>query len=227
MVVCTFDNLCDKITRNKISHVRIVDCKPDSDGKVPGMSFDRFNDSSVPGLLKKLEKFATDYPKTFTAVLSKNQGGRESKMIFVIDFSTFTEPDTESHSLNGQQEKESDIESRIYARLKAEQETKEKEKEVQELRDELTEMRSGSGKLNYFIMQFIEGYMQKNPGQSMQGHPDEAPPEPHNQNNSDNLTELEKAFSNILRLFGEEDVIKMSNKLTKEPNLVQLLKSQI
>jgi len=61
----------------------------------------------------------------------------------------------------------------------------------------------------------------------MQGHPDEAPPEPHNQNNSDNLTELEKAFSNILRLFGEEDVIKMSNKLTKEPNLVQLLKSQI
>ena len=214
MVICTFDNLIDKVTRNKISKVRIVDGVPDDEGKLSSTSFDTFKDSNLDGMVKKLEKFAINYPKTFTAVLSKEQGGRESKMVFQIDFDTFNAV----KPMQGVKDNEKTIEDRIYARIKAEEEAKTKERENEDLRTQLAEFKTGAGKLNYFIMSFIEGYMAKSSaGAPMQGNNSEP--------SKQDLDDLENAFAILLKHIGEKDIISMANKIESDPNIIMIIKT--
>ena len=88
----------------------------------------------------------------------------------------------------------------------------EKQKEIAEMKEKLQELDTMSGKLNYFLTKFVDGYIQKLTmnGSQMNGF------NQYNQTeveNTKDINQLENALATLVDYIGEENVIKFSSKI--------------
>ncbi len=176
-------------------------------------SKETFTTKDMIGFLKKM---STDYPGVYVLELKRNP----------------TEPDKNTHTwevdmrnsevveTNPGTFTEADIDKRVNEILAA----KEAEYENEDLKAELLEMKTLSGKANYMLMDFFKGFMNKNtPTVQLQGESGGnlgAAVIP-----TDSKTELDETNKLLLKHFDADTLLRLAKKIDTNPDLVTQIKS--
>lgn len=174
--------------------------------------------SSPEQLKDRLKSYETLYDGKFTFLLGqglKNEQLRHLKKFKVEYYRNYIQ---QPNDLQGTLEyvRADEIDKKVNVMLQEKLSQMEKEKEIQDMKEKLKELDSMSGKLNYFLTQFVNQYLQQittNPNM-MQGFSQ------YNQNGSfvstedpSNINELEESLKTLIDFIGEDNIIKFSKKI--------------
>ena len=174
--------------------------------------------SSSDQLKDRLKSYETLYDGKFTFLLGqglKNEQLRHLKKFKVEYYRNYVQ---QPNDLQGTLEyvRADEIDKKVNVMLQEKLAQMEKEKEIQDMKEKLKELDTMSGKLNYFLTQFVNQYLQQittNPNM-MQGFSQ------YNQNGSyvstqdpSNINELEESLKTLIDFIGEDNIIKFSKKI--------------
>ena len=171
--------------------------------------------SSKDQLIDRLKSYEGLYDGKFTFLLGqglKNEQIRHLKKYKVEYYRQYQQmPIEDPQTLNYVRADEIDKKVNVLLQEKIQQ--MEKEKEIADMKNKLAELDTMSGKLNYFLTKFVDGYIQKLTlnGQAMQGF------EQYNSNVSNQTinqtSNLEESLATLIDFIGEDNIIKFSNKI--------------
>ena len=174
--------------------------------------------SSSDQLKDRLKSYETLYDGKFTFLLGqglKNEQLRHLKKFKVEYYRNYVQ---QPNDLQGTLEyvRADEIDKKVNVMLQEKLAQMEKEKEIQDMKEKLKELDTMSGKLNYFLTQFVNQYLQQittNPNM-MQGFSQ------YNQNGSyvstqdpSNINELEESLKTLIDFIGEDNIIKFRKEI--------------
>ena len=170
--------------------------------------------SSSQQLKDRLKSYENLYDGKFTFLLGqglKNEQLRHLKKFKVEYYRNYIQQPNE---MQGTLEyvRADEIDKKVNLLLKDKLAEMEKQKEIAEMKEKLQELDTMSGKLNYFLTKFVDGYIQKLTmnGSQMNGFTQ------YNQSEVEttkNINQLENALATLVDYIGEENVIKFSSKI--------------
>ena len=174
--------------------------------------------SSSDQLKDRLKSYETLYDGKFTFLLGqglKNEQLRHLKKFKVEYYRNYVQ---QPNDLQGTLEyvRADEIDKKVNIMLQEKLAQMEKEKEILDMKEKLKELDTMSGKLNYFLTQFVNQYLQQitTKPNMMQGFTQ------YNQNGSyvstqdpSNINELEESLTTLIDFIGEDNIIKFSKKI--------------
>ena len=171
--------------------------------------------SSSDDLKNRLKNYETLFDGKFTFLLGqglKNEQIRHLKKFKVEYYRNYIQQPNE---MNGTLEyvRADEIDKKVNLLLKDKLQEIEKQKEINEMKEKLKELDTMSGKLNYFLTKFVDGYIQKLTmnGTQMNGFT-QYNTTANNVVNND-INQLEEALACLVDFIGEENIIKFSSKI--------------
>ena len=206
------DDIYNIIDTNNFKSVRIYEgFIEDYKNKLP-IEHNVFTSSQQ--LKDRLKSYENLYDGKFTFLLGqglKNEQLRHLKKFKVEYYRNYIQQPNE---MQGTLEyvRADEIDKKVNLLLKDKLAEMEKQKEIAEMKEKLQELDTMSGKLNYFLTKFVDGYIQKltmNESQ-MNGFTQ------YNQSEVEttkNINQLENALATLVDYIGEENVIKFSSKI--------------
>lgn len=179
--------------------------------------------STSDQLKERLKSYENLFDGKFTFLLGqglKNEQLRHLKKFKVEFYRNYVQQPNE---LNASLEyvRADEIDKKVNVLLQQKMAEMEKAKEVEEMKEKLKELDTMSGKLNYFLTKFVDGYLQKI---TMNGQINGQMNGFTQYNNSpgdttsvarsgEQINELENALSTLVDYIGEQNVIKFSSKI--------------
>ena len=170
--------------------------------------------TSSQQLKDRLKSYENLYDGKFTFLLGqglKNEQLRHLKKFKVEYYRNYIQQPNE---MQGTLEyvRADEIDKKVNLLLKDKLAEMEKQKEIAEMKEKLQELDTMSGKLNYFLTKFVDGYIQKLTmnGSQMNGFTQ------YNQTGVEttkDINQLENALATLVDYIGEENVIKFSSKI--------------
>ena len=170
--------------------------------------------TSSQQLKDRLKSYENLYDGKFTFLLGqglKNEQLRHLKKFKVEYYRNYIQQPNE---MQGTLEyvRADEIDKKVNLLLKDKLTEMEKQKEIAEMKEKLQELDTMSGKLNYFLTKFVDGYIQKLTmnGSQMNGFTQ------YNQTGVEttkDINQLENALATLVDYIGEENVIKFSSKI--------------
>ena len=166
-------------------------------------------------LIERLKDYENLYDGKFTFLLGqglKNEQIRHMKKHKVEYYKQYIQqPNEDSNSLNFVRADE--IDRKVNLLLAEKIKEMEKQKEIEEMKNKLTELDTLSGKLNYFLTQFVDSYIQKMTmnGNTMNGFT-QYNKQPQTMT-AVNQNTLEESLATLIDFIGEENIIKFSTKI--------------
>lgn len=205
-----------------------------SDINEENLKFDNLISDDPNDLVKLLDDFNELYPNELFTGFLITKGQSTEKGAFIFQFRTDKEKADEAvitaepkAVLNGSKS-EDQIRSEIFKELEAKQKSETLIEEVRQLRIEIKEKDTLSGKFNGAIENIVLKFLQPpNPpiNGALNGFNDQysrAPGstavDPGPGTNTSDINELENAFSVLLKEFGEQNIIKLAGKLSGQNN---------
>lgn len=171
--------------------------------------------SSSDDLKNRLKNYETLFDGKFTFLLGqglKNEQIRHLKKFKVEYYRNYIQQPNE---MNGTLEyvRADEIDKKVNLLLKDKLQEIEKQKEINEMKEKLKELDTMSGKLNYFLTKFVDGYIQKLTmnGTQMNGFTQYNTTANDVVNND--INQLEEALACLVDFIGEENIIKFSSKI--------------
>ena len=206
------DDIYSIIDTNNFKSVRIYEgFIEDYKNKLP-IEHNVFTSSQQ--LKDRLKSYDNLYDGKFTFLLGqglKNEQLRHLKKFKVEYYRNYIQQPNE---MQGTLEyvRADEIDKKVNLLLKDKLAEMEKQKEIAEMKEKLQELDTMSGKLNYFLTKFVDGYIQKLTmnGSQMNGFTQ------YNQSEVEttkNINQLENALATLVDYIGEENVIKFSSKI--------------
>tara|TARA_R100000664_G_C2757564_1_gene145912 strand:- start:3802 stop:4491 length:690 start_codon:yes stop_codon:yes gene_type:complete len=206
------DDIYNIIDTNNFKSVRIYEgFIEDYKNKLP-IEHNVFTSSQQ--LKDRLKSYENLYDGKFTFLLGqglKNEQLRHLKKFKVEYYRNYIQQPNE---MQGTLEyvRADEIDKKVNLLLKDKLAEMEKQKEIAEMKEKLQELDTMSGKLNYFLTKFVDGYIQKLTmnGSQMNGFTQ------YNQSEVEttkNINQLENALATLVDYIGEENVIKFSSKI--------------
>ena len=206
------DDIYSIIDTNNFKSVRIYEgFIEDYKNKLP-IEHNVFTSSQQ--LKDRLKSYENLYDGKFTFLLGqglKNEQLRHLKKFKVEYYRNYIQQPNE---MQGTLEyvRADEIDKKVNLLLKDKLAEMEKQKEIAEMKEKLQELDTMSGKLNYFLTKFVDGYIQKLTmnGSQMNGFTQ------YNQSEVEttkNINQLENALATLVDYIGEENVIKFSSKI--------------
>lgn len=166
-------------------------------------------------MVKFVENLAKDYPDVWQLELKRNPTTNDKdKHTWKVDLRNPGTPTETTQTIT-----ESQIEKRVNEVLEA----REKTYMVEDLKEELDEMKTLSGKANYMLMEFFKGFVNKSaPSVQLKGEKD-------NGNlgaavTVDGKTELDEANELFLKHVDSSFLLRLAQKVDENPNLVKQVK---
>lgn len=171
--------------------------------------------SSSEDLKNRLKNYETLFDGKFTFLLGqglKNEQIRHLKKFKVEYYRNYIQQPNE---MNGTLEyvRADEIDKKVNLLLKDKLQEIEKQKEINEMKEKLKELDTMSGKLNYFLTKFVDGYIQK---LTMNGTQMNGFTQYNNTTNevvNNDINQLEEALACLVDFIGEENIIKFSSKI--------------
>jgi len=240
MIVLNSKNIIDKIRRSQYTTVRIFEGHgKDSEGR---NQFENITTSTPEELIEEVKKFSNIFPGRYSFYLAKNKDTNRANSDLVnvtleIDQQQ-TQPLNGNHNLNIEEIKE-----KAYKELKEqferEKKQEEKEEQIRLMKEELDHLKTTGGKLANvaykFLMNLQEGQKMK---KALQGTQEkrrqeirrESNQHQRNENNNANMedmTELEEALGHLVKVFGEDTLIKLASVINENDSMIPTIEAYI
>jgi len=210
----------DQIKQNDYVIAYIIDGHVFNDDTRP-MQTIKCESSDV--LCEKIKTFSEVYPDKFMLLTATGKSATmKGSHHLLVNFAQKGEKGIVDKPLGNPQLSIAEVNDQVAIALKAQQQRLEKENELLRVKRDLQEMQTSGGKLAYAIEQLLTRIFMT-PKTVLQGTDEKIQAEV----DVDMKELLKKAVAVLREGFGDEDLIRIADKIQKNPNLVPTIKKML